>query len=144
MLWPHPTSQTAPADPDHLARGRTSENFQQRALLLRQQQQLAQAFPSTWVEPPPGSSLQSASYSWNDQKVHHGEAEKAGKEPFPHHSADDAFLIQFADQQFSQPEQDNFGDERPYCEAGFLGIEAQHLDQLHAGGEDGSRYFGTI
>ena len=70
--------------------------------------------------------------------VHYGEAEKAGKETFPHRSANEAFLIKFVDHQLTQPEQYDFGDKISHCKTGFIGIHAQHFDRRHAGREDGS------
>ena len=88
----------------------------------------------------PGSLPQSAAHAGNDEPIHKGKTEKTGEETSSNNSTNGTFVVQIADQQFNEPEQNNFCCEGPQSKVDLIGIQAQQSDHWLAGGgnDDGS------
>ena len=82
----------------------------------------------------PGSLPQSAAHAGNDEPIHKGKTEKTGEETSSNNSTNGTFVVQIADQQFNEPEQNNFCCEGPQSKVDFIGIQAQQSDHWLAGG----------
>ena len=84
-----------------------------------------------------GSLPESASHAGNDQPIHNGKTEKTGEKTSSNNSTNGTFVVQIADQQFNQPEQNNFCGEGPQSKVDFIGIQPQQSDHWFAGGVNG-------